>query len=80
VPCLEHKSSLKRLASLRFPSPPPPKGLRAFIIQDFDFRNAAIAAILAEGQEKGEIPTTHNPKELASYVSNSYHGAMLRGK
>jgi len=54
--------------------------LRAFIIQDFDFRNAAIAAILAEGQEKGEIPTTHNPKELASYVSNSYHGAMLRGK
>jgi TetR/AcrR family transcriptional regulator, transcriptional repressor for nem operon len=40
----------------------------------------AIAAILAEAQEKGEIPTIHNPKELASYILNSYHGAMLRGK
>jgi hypothetical protein len=36
------------------------EGLRAFVIQDFDFWNAAIAAILAEAQEKGEIPTTHN--------------------
>jgi TetR/AcrR family transcriptional repressor of nem operon len=54
--------------------------LRAFVIQDFDFWNASIAAILAQAQEKGEIPTTHNPKELASYILNSYHGAMLRGK
>jgi TetR/AcrR family transcriptional repressor of nem operon len=56
------------------------EGLRAFIIQDFDFWNAAIAAILAEAQEKGEIPSTPNPKELASYILNSYHGAMFRGK
>jgi hypothetical protein len=48
------------------------EGLRAFIIQDFDFWNAAIAAILAEAQEKGEIPATTNPKEVASYILNSY--------
>ena len=56
------------------------EGLRAFIIQDFDFWNVAIAAILSEAQEKGEIPKTINPKQLASYILNSYHGAMLRGK
>jgi len=56
------------------------KGLRAFIIQDFDFWNAAITAILTEAKEKGEIPPAANPKELASYILNSYHGAILRGK
>ena len=56
------------------------EGLRAFTIQDFDFWNAAIAAILNEAKQKGEIPATVNPKELASYILNSYHGAILRGK
>lgn len=56
------------------------EGLRAFIIQDFDFWNAAITAILAEAQEKGEIAAAANPKELADYILNSYHGAILRGK
>src|SRR5208282_3993316 len=56
------------------------EGLRAFIIKDFDFWNAAIAAILTEAKQKGEIPAVANPKELANYILNSYQGAILRGK
>ncbi|MCU1323476.1 MAG: transcriptional regulator, TetR family [Acidobacteriaceae bacterium] len=54
--------------------------LRAFVIRTFDFWNAAIADLLVKAQEKGVIPATQNPKELASYILNSYHGAVLRGK
>ena len=56
------------------------EGLRAFIIQDFDFWNGAIAGVLTEAKQKGEIPADANPKELANYILNSYHGAILRGK
>jgi TetR/AcrR family transcriptional repressor of nem operon len=56
------------------------EGLRTIIRQDFDFWNGAIAGLLTEAKQEGEIPADANPKELANYILNSYHGAILRGK
>jgi TetR/AcrR family transcriptional repressor of nem operon len=56
------------------------EGLRVLINQDFDFWHGAITAILTEAKQKGEIPAAVNPKELANFILNSYHGAILRGK
>ena len=56
------------------------EGLRTIISQDFDFWNGAIAGVLTEAKQKGEIPADASPKELANYILNSYHGAILRGK
>ena len=54
--------------------------LRAFVVRAFDLWTTAIEDVLVKAQEKGEILATQNPKELAAYILNSYHGAVLRGK
>ncbi|MEI9980221.1 MAG: TetR family transcriptional regulator C-terminal domain-containing protein [Edaphobacter sp.] len=54
--------------------------LRAFVVRAFDAWTKAIEDVLGKAWDKGEIPATQNPKELASYILNSYHGAVLRGK
>ncbi len=56
------------------------KVLRAFVVRAFDSWAKAIEDVLAKAQDKGELPATQSPKELASYILNSYHGAVLRGK
>ncbi len=54
--------------------------LRAFVVRAFDAWTKAIEDVLSKAWDKGEIPATQKPKELASYILNSYHGAVLRGK
>ncbi len=56
------------------------EALRAFVIRAFDTWTKAIEDVLSKAWDKGEISASQNPKELASYILNSYHGAVLRGK
>lgn len=56
------------------------KLLRAVVLRTFDSWTEAIEAVLTKARDKGEISATQNPKALANYILNSYHGAVLRGK
>lgn len=40
----------------------------------------AIASILEEAIERGELARSNNPQKLASFLLNSYQGALLRSK
>ena len=41
---------------------------------------AAIADVLREAMERGDLSKTNDPKELASFLLNSYEGALIRSK
>jgi TetR/AcrR family transcriptional repressor of nem operon len=40
----------------------------------------AIAAVLQEAIERGDLAKSNKPQELASFLLNSYQGALLRSK
>jgi TetR/AcrR family transcriptional regulator, transcriptional repressor for nem operon len=41
---------------------------------------AAVASVLREAVEKGELPTSTKPDSLAGFVLNSWEGALLRSQ
>jgi TetR/AcrR family transcriptional repressor of nem operon len=40
----------------------------------------AIASVLEEAMERGDLAKSNNPQQLAAFLLNSYQGALLRSK
>ena len=51
-------------------------------VLDFQFNKheAVIHQTLVDAKEVGEIPSSIDPKQMASYILNSWHGALVRMK
>ncbi len=48
--------------------------------QSFSTWETGIAGVLQEAIDHGDLPKSTNPQELASFLLNSYEGALLRSK
>lgn len=53
---------------------------RFLLDNEFDKCEAIIAQCLIEAKEKSELSEKSNPKQLAAFILNAWHGAMLRMK
>jgi TetR/AcrR family transcriptional regulator, transcriptional repressor for nem operon len=54
--------------------------IRALLRQSFSNWQTAIAGILQEAMERGDLAKSNKPEELAAFLLNSYEGALLRSK
>jgi TetR/AcrR family transcriptional repressor of nem operon len=54
--------------------------IQILLHQSFSDWQAAIAAVLLEAKQRGELPPTAKPEALAAFLLNSYEGALLRSK
>jgi TetR/AcrR family transcriptional regulator, transcriptional repressor for nem operon len=54
--------------------------IQSVLHQSFANWQTAIAAILQEAIDRGDLAKSTKPKELASFLLNSYEGAILRSK
>lgn len=54
--------------------------LQRCLSSDFTRWQAAIAAVLQEAIEKGDLPNSFRPEKLAGFVLNSWEGALLRSQ
>ena len=54
--------------------------IRSLLHLSFATWQTAIADVLREAIERGEIAKKHRPEDLASFLLSSYEGALLRSK
>jgi TetR/AcrR family transcriptional repressor of nem operon len=54
--------------------------IQAVLRVSFSGWQAAIAAVLEEAMDRGELPKSIKPQAMASFLLNSYEGALLRSK
>ena len=54
--------------------------IRRRVAEAFEQQAGAIEVAIAEAQKAGEIPNDIPPKSLASFLINSWQGAMMRAK
>jgi TetR/AcrR family transcriptional repressor of nem operon len=54
--------------------------IQSVLHQSFSNWQTAIAAILHEAIDRGDLAKSTKPQELASFLLNSYEGAILRSK
>jgi TetR/AcrR family transcriptional repressor of nem operon len=54
--------------------------IRSLLEQSFSMWQTAIAVVLQEAIDRGDLAKSHRPQELASFILNSYQGALLRSK
>jgi len=53
---------------------------QAILHESFSTWQAILAEILREALERGDLPRSTKPEELAGFLLNSYEGALLRSK
>ncbi len=53
---------------------------RTLLDQEFDRCEQVMALCLTEAKEKGDLPKDANSNQLAAFILNTWHGAMLRMK
>jgi TetR/AcrR family transcriptional repressor of nem operon len=54
--------------------------IQSLLHQSFSTWQAGIVAILQQAIDRGDLAKSHKPQELASFLLNSYQGALLRSK
>jgi TetR/AcrR family transcriptional repressor of nem operon len=54
--------------------------LQKSVSESFDGWQAGIASVLQEAIERGDLPRSTKPEALASFVLNSWEGALLRSQ
>jgi TetR/AcrR family transcriptional repressor of nem operon len=54
--------------------------IQSLLHQSFSTWQTGIAGILQEAMDRGDLAQTNKPRELASFLLNSYEGALLRSK
>ena len=54
--------------------------LQGHLNSSFKHWQAAVAAVLHEAMEKGDLPKSTKPEALAGFVLNSWEGALLRSQ
>ena len=54
--------------------------IQSSLRQSFASWQAAVAGVLQEAIDRGELAKSNKPQELASFLLNSYEGALLRSK
>ncbi|HEY0264229.1 MAG TPA: TetR family transcriptional regulator C-terminal domain-containing protein [Granulicella sp.] len=54
--------------------------LQGRLSSSFTYWQAAIAAVLQEAMEKGDLPKSTRPEALAGFVLNSWEGSLLRSQ
>ena len=54
--------------------------IQSLLHQSFSNWQAGIAGILQEAIDRGDLAKSSKPQELASFLLNSYEGALLRSK
>jgi TetR/AcrR family transcriptional repressor of nem operon len=54
--------------------------LQGHLNSSFKYWQAAVAAVLREALEKGDLPKSTKPEALAGFVLNSWEGALLRSQ
>jgi TetR/AcrR family transcriptional repressor of nem operon len=54
--------------------------IQSLLLQSFSNWQAEIAAVLQEAIGRGELAKSTKPQQLASFLLNSYEGALLRSK
>jgi len=54
--------------------------IQSVLHQSFSSWQTGIAGILQEAIEQGDLAKSNKPQELASFLLNSYEGALLRSK
>jgi TetR/AcrR family transcriptional repressor of nem operon len=60
--------------------PPSCERLRAQVAGAFDQWTAAVAAVLTEAQQVGELGAARDPRALARYIVDGFEGATARAK
>ena len=56
------------------------ENFRTLLDEEFNKCEMVIAECLEEAKQQQEIPKSSEPKQLAAFILNSWHGAMLRMK
>jgi len=56
------------------------QAIQSLLHQSFSNWQAAIAGVLKEAIARGDLPKSSKPQQLASFLLNSYEGALLRSK
>jgi TetR/AcrR family transcriptional repressor of nem operon len=54
--------------------------VQSVLHQSFSNWQAAIAGVLQEAIDRGDLAKSNKPQEMASFLLNSYEGALLRSK
>jgi TetR/AcrR family transcriptional regulator, transcriptional repressor for nem operon len=54
--------------------------IQSLLHQSFTNWQAAVAAVLQEAIDRGDLARSAKPQELAGFLLNSYEGALLRSK
>jgi TetR/AcrR family transcriptional repressor of nem operon len=54
--------------------------IQSVLHQSFSNWQAGIAGVLQEAINRGDLPKSAKPQEVASFLLNSYEGALLRSK
>jgi len=54
--------------------------IQSLLHQSFSMWQTAIAVVFQEAIDRGDLAKSNKPQELASFVLNSYQGALLRSK
>jgi TetR/AcrR family transcriptional regulator, transcriptional repressor for nem operon len=54
--------------------------IQSLLRRSFANWQAAIAEVLRQAIERGDLPRSTNPDDLAAFLLNSYEGALLRSK
>jgi len=54
--------------------------IRSLLRLSFANWQTAISGVLREAMERGDLPKSTRPEELAAFLLNSYEGALLRSK
>jgi TetR/AcrR family transcriptional regulator, transcriptional repressor for nem operon len=54
--------------------------IQSLLHLSFSSWQSAIAGILEEAMERGDLAKSNKPEELAAFLLNSYEGALLRSK
>jgi TetR/AcrR family transcriptional repressor of nem operon len=54
--------------------------IQSSLRESFSNWQNGIAGVLREAIDRGDLPKSNKPQELASFLLNSYEGALLRSK
>ena len=54
--------------------------IQSLLHEAFSIWQAGIASVLQEAIDRGDLARSNKPQELASFLLNSYEGALLRSK
>jgi TetR/AcrR family transcriptional regulator, transcriptional repressor for nem operon len=54
--------------------------IQSVLRESFLSWQTAIAGVLQEAVDRGDLPKSNKPEELAAFLLNSYEGALLRSK